>query len=106
MARLSPQERLTLSELAEQVRQLFGDRLVQLSLFGSRARGEGRDDSDLDVLVKVSELTREDRRAIQDLAFDLGLRRGLVISPLLADADAWEAASPLGRTIAREGVPL
>jgi predicted nucleotidyltransferase len=40
MARLSPQEPLTLSELADQVRQLFGARLVELSLFGSRARGE------------------------------------------------------------------
>ena len=106
MLRLSPQELQTLSELGEQVRQLFGERLVELSLFGSRARGEGRDDSDLDVLVKVNELTRADRRAIQDLAFDLGLRRGLVISPLLADARAWQAALPLGRAIARESIPL
>lgn len=61
MGQLSPQELLTLKELAEQLRRLFGDRLAELSLFGSRARGEGRDDSDLDVLVKVREPSRAER---------------------------------------------
>jgi uncharacterized protein len=106
MARLSPQEQVTLRELAGRVRQQFGERLVAVTLFGSRARGEGRDDSDLDVLVRVRAACREDRRALHDLAFDLGLAQGLVISPLLADAATWQTDSFLARAIAREGVAL
>lgn len=106
MARLSPQEQVTLRELAGRLRLQFGERLVAITLFGSRARGEGRDDSDLDVLVRLHDATREDRRVLQDLAFGLGLDRGLVISPLLADSAAWQSDSFLARAIAREGVAL
>jgi predicted nucleotidyltransferase len=106
MARLSPLEQVALRELAGRVRQQFGERLVAVTLFGSRARGEGRDDSDLDVLVRLRDATREDRRVLQDLAFDLGLDQGLVISPLLADVATWRHDSFLARAIAREGVAL
>jgi predicted nucleotidyltransferase len=106
MAHLSPLEQVALRELAGRVRQQFGERLVAVTLFGSRARGEGRDDSDLDVLVRLRDATREDRRALQDLAFDLGLAQGLVISPLLADAASWRHDSFLACAIAREGVAL
>lgn len=106
MVTLSPQEQRTLRDLGDEVRERFGDRLVALFLFGSRARGEGRGDSDIDVLVKVRELTRDERRAVQDLAFDLGLRDGLVLSPLVVDEAQWRADSTLAQAIAREGILL
>jgi uncharacterized protein len=106
MARLSPQEQLTLRELVDRARRQFGSRLVEITLFGSRARGEGRDDSDLDVLISLSDATRQDRRLVQDLAFELELERGLVISPLIVEAATWPNDSSLARAVAREGVPL
>lgn len=106
MARLSLQEQRTLRDLGDEVRKRFGDRLEALFLFGSRARGEGRGDSDIDVLVKVRELTRDERRAVQDLAFDLGFRDGLVLSPLVVDAADWQVDSTLARAIAKEGILL
>jgi len=106
MARLSSQEQMALRDFAAEVRQRFGQRLAELTLFGSRARGEGRSDSDLDVFVRLLDLQREDRRSVQDLAFDIGFLRGLVISPLLADDKTWRLDLPLGQAIAREGIPL
>jgi uncharacterized protein len=106
MPRLSAQEQIALSELAQGVRQRFGQRVTEIRLFGSRARGEGRGDSDLDVFVQLLGLTREDRRVVQDLAFDVGLSHGLVLSPLLADTTEWRADLPLGQAIEREGVRL
>jgi predicted nucleotidyltransferase len=48
------------------VRARFGTRLRQVVLFGSRARGSGRADSYLDVLVLVDGLTRAERREVLD----------------------------------------
>jgi predicted nucleotidyltransferase len=80
---LSAAEVQLLGALKVAIIELFGDRLVALKLFGSRARGEGRDDSDIDVLVEVRGVTAEERGAIIDLAHDLGLEADLVISPLV-----------------------
>lgn len=37
--------------VADDLRALYGDRLVQVVMYGSRARGDHREDSDLDLLV-------------------------------------------------------
>lgn len=79
----------------------FGDRLRGLSLFGSRARGEGRSDSDLDVLVDVRDVTRQERGAVLDLAADLSVEHGLVLSPLVLRPGVTPRPE-----ILREAVPL
>lgn len=38
-------------DLKGRLQTIYGDRLIELRLFGSRARGESRPDSDYDVLV-------------------------------------------------------
>ena len=45
--------------LARMLRSRLGDRLVSLVLYGSRARGTHRDDSDIDVLIVVEALPRD-----------------------------------------------
>ncbi len=40
-----------LSELRQEFEALYGDRLAQMILYGSQARGDARPDSDIDVLV-------------------------------------------------------
>lgn len=74
-------------------------------LFGSRARGEGRDDSDLDVLVELAGLGREDRGAALDLAADVGLEHGVVLSALVISPGALDA-QPIAARIADEGIAL
>jgi len=78
---------------------------VRLVLFGSRARGEGHEESDLDVLVLVRHLTRGERREAIDEAGEVEARSGLIVSVLARDADAWERTSgPLARAVEREGI--
>lgn len=103
---LSLHEQETLSAFAVALRERFGARLRSSRLYGSRARGEGRDDSDLDVFVSVEGLTRGERGEVIDLAADLGVESGLVLSPLVVDAGAWREDLPLARAIALEGVAL
>lgn len=83
-------------------------------VFGSRARGNHRQDSDADVAVL---LRGEHQRflptklAMSDLAFDVLLETGINISPLPVWLDEWEhpesySNPALLQNIAREGVRL
>lgn len=103
---LSPHERATLASFVASLRQLLGDRLVGTTLFGSRARGHGDEDSDLDVYVVVRDLTPADRRAVVDLACDWSTVSGLILSPLVRAPTALSTDSSLGRAIAADGIPL
>ena len=48
---INPRVKSILAELRRGYEQIYGDRMVKLVLFGSQARGEAREDSDIDVLV-------------------------------------------------------
>jgi predicted nucleotidyltransferase len=43
-----------LEAYAARLRAIFGDRLREIRLFGSYARGEANEDSDIDVLVTLT----------------------------------------------------
>lgn len=73
-----------LSRFREALAALFGPRLREVVLFGSYARGEGHEDSDVDVLVVVDGLTEGERREVMDAAYDAA-----------AVADDWVSISPL-----------
>lgn len=83
-------------------------------VYGSRARGTHRPDSDADVVIL---LKGEHQRvltttlAMADVAFDVLLEKGINISPLPVWLDEWEhpenySNPALLRNIAREGVRL
>ena len=48
----------------------FGERLRELILFGSHARGDAGPESDVDLLVVIDELTEQERREVFDSAWD------------------------------------
>ena len=54
LAPLTPPENALLAEFSDRVRSLAGARLERIVVFGSRARGGSRADSDLDVAVFVA----------------------------------------------------
>jgi len=83
------------------------DDKAQVILYGSRARGDFKKDSDWDILVltpnKVDSLYRNN---LIDLIFDLELKYLQQISTLVIDQKKWEEWEilPLYKNIAREGV--
>lgn len=50
--------------------QRFGERLRELVLFGSHARGRAHEESDTDVLVVIRGLTERERGEVFELAYD------------------------------------
>ena len=55
---LTLQEQCALAHFKKSLQLLLVDNLLSLRLFGSRARGEGAADSDLDVLLVLQEKDR------------------------------------------------
>lgn len=86
----------------------YGDRLERVVLFGSRARGDARPDSDYDVAVFIREPDRWLDEAIRlaDLGTDILMETGAVISAKPFRAGSYNEALPLMREIQREGLDL
>src|ERR1043165_10119011 len=62
-----------LARIAAALREAFGARLVSALLFGSRARGDHRPDSDYDVAVLLKDLDRDkDRQTLWSIRDALG----------------------------------
>ncbi len=103
-------EKAALEELAAWLRRRFADRLCELGLFGSRARGEGSEESDLDVLVVVRGLTSAEGREIAQFRGDLLTRHGVLVSPFAVSSERMAELRARERRIAREidrdAVPL
>ena len=103
---LSPGERGVLARFRDGLAARLGTRLAEVILFGSRARGEGRGDSDLDVLILVHGLGRAERRALIDIAADLSTETGLVLSPTIVDVSGFDRSSAFARNVTRDGAWL
>jgi predicted nucleotidyltransferase len=80
-------------------------------LYGSRARGDAREDSDYDLLVLVDrEADMQLERAIVNQLVPLEVRTGKVLTVLVYSRSQWDSAlyraMPFHKNVTREGVLL
>lgn len=70
--------------LSVDLRALYGDRLVNVLVFGSRARGDGDTDSDLDLLVVLDTVDDPwaEHRRMEPLLWQHTVESGVVVSAL------------------------
>jgi predicted nucleotidyltransferase len=111
---LRPEERARLGRFRREVRTALGDRLLDLQLFGSRARDEGHPRSDLDVLVFVRRRNRRDARRVHEISCrilrDDGFPEAGEIDAIVIDLAQWrfllDRELLFGREVLRDGIPL
>ncbi len=82
---MPPHLRPVLLELEARVGRRFVGRACEVRLFGSYARGEAHEDSDVDVLVLVEGLVPTEIAHVADATFELATETGV---PLAAVAMA------------------
>jgi predicted nucleotidyltransferase len=85
----------------------YADRLKGIVLFGSYARGDFAEGSDIDILVLLSPLVdpRAERERIFPAICDLSLKHDIVLSVILMDFDAFRTRkTPLILNAGKEGV--
>jgi predicted nucleotidyltransferase len=85
-------------------------KVIEIRVFGSRARGDATAESDLDVLVVVDHLDYTIERYISDCAWEAGFPEDVLIMPFAVSIDSIRN-SPLSesvfiKNVYREGVAV
>ena len=101
---------LTLEKLIPGLRGVYGDLIDSIILYGSTARGNREEDSDVDVAILLhAGATKAMRDKMLDLVVDLELECGKVLSVLSIDYDKfveWRDILPFYKNIRKDGVVL
>ena len=100
---------LIVRELKDVLKRFLGDR-IRLVLYGSRARGDYADESDIDIAIIVQGLTRELKNQILNIVADIEIKHLTPLSTLVLSEEDFESLKKRERRIAldieREGIPL
>lgn len=101
-----------MQEYTEHLKDIYGDHLVSVRLYGSQARGDAGPDSDIDIMVLV-DIPRKERSdysdALWDMTYDFDQAHETLTSPRVENEDFfkyWVGVAPFFQNVAREGVEL
>ncbi len=101
-----------LQKVALKSKEIFGSSLNSVILFGSYARGDYEEESDIDILILAdipSEKLSDYRGHIDSLCGDLLWEYGVVVSAIEKDTETYNRYSnilPFYKNIVREGVKI
>jgi len=110
LSHLTFDEQAAVMEYTAYIRAQFPRRILDVILFGSKARGDADAESDIDLLVLVDSEDNEFRSTLWRLASDVSLKYDVILSPRVLSQARWveaeQARFPLYRAVMTEGVPL
>ena len=98
--------------VASEAKKMLGEKLDAVILYGSYARGDYDDESDIDINVRISCTHKElpiYRRILTKCASELSLQYGVTVSIQLTDTEMYEKYKmilPFYRNIEKEGVTV
>ncbi|CAD5244121.1 nucleotidyltransferase family protein [Thermococcus camini] len=65
--------------IGRKIREAFGERVKEVIIFGSRARGDWNEESDLDVMVVLDRVNPEDWDIVGKLSAELTIELGVSV---------------------------
>lgn len=104
--------RTLIQQYVDSVRKIYGTHLKQVILYGSYARGDFNDDSDVDLmlLVDLDEQEAESfAESLSELGFEYSVEHDIWMMPVVKNIghfDKWSHVYPFYSNVMREGVSL
>ena len=101
-----------LMNYVETIKEIYGDHIDRIILYGSYARGDFREDSDIDIMIllDISDVEiKKYRHRLSDVTYDFNMDYDTDIKPIAKNRDHflhWLSAYPFYQNIDKEGVIL
>ncbi len=107
---LSTEEQDWLAAYQTVVEERFPGLVDQIMVFGSKARGEDRPDSDLDLLLVISEGSWAEKDAVTEPGYLSSIGTSVIPSFMVLTRAEWNERkrkkAPIWQTITRDGVQV
>lgn len=101
-----------LHQYLEEVQKIYGSHLKSVILYGSYARGDYTENSDVDIMILV-DLPEEEldlySDALSELGFDYNVEHDIWMMPVVKNIkhfQHWVSAYPFYKNVQKEGVTL
>jgi uncharacterized protein len=99
-------------EIANELKKKLSEvtQLIDFRVFGSRARGDEDEYSDMDVFIEIERLDKDMKKKINTVIWEVGFNNSIYISPLIYTRYEIEMsplrASPIIESIYEDGVTV
>ena len=103
---------MLLQKYTEQLKIIYGTNLKSVILYGSYARGDSNEFSDIDIMILLDlddMLIKEYRHQLSDMTYDFNMDNDIDIKPIAKSQEhfyKWSEFYPFYSNIVSEGVTL
>ena len=98
------------NEFVRRALRRYEDNIDSIILFGSVARGEAKEDSDIDILVVIKKKNVKDMKEIYGIAFEVSMEYLLDVSPKVYGmneiSNSLKIGVPFIKEVLKEGVSV
>jgi predicted nucleotidyltransferase len=97
-----------INNIIKRLKDRLGERLIELWLYGSHARGDYSEDSDYDILVVTDGDIKQIKETVYEESYQILDSLNQLVGGLVYDKDSWSRIrnSPLGWNVRKEGIRL
>ena len=110
MLTLDAAEQVWLDEYRRALRTRHPGVVARMVIYGSKARGDAREDSDLDVMLVVRDGAGHLKRPLREIGYDLAATSDAVPSILAYTQEEWDdhkrRGYPFQQAVERDGVSV
>jgi len=103
-------KRAALEEFLSRIRERLSLQITRIRLFGSEARGEATEESDIDLFIVVKSYSKEIEGYILDEAYEVSLNHDVVITPMVYGEEELNSPlfqiTPFYKNVMEEGISL
>lgn len=110
--KVKPKDLMLARAFKREAQKILGDNLVSVVLYGSRARGTAKADSDMDILLLTKrQLSHSDPEdwALSEVSGRFLTEKDMLITAIpysVAEYEKWKEYSPVLHWIGKEGVEI